>query len=287
MSLIGYYGSLINRLEYPLEDYLGSDLGWHLEFYKRYRDFSGTVATLRRISDGATYDLTFSANEINWDDAALLSFVSGAEVEMKRIYNQMPLANQLFASMEAPDGQGATIYEGGAWVTMTGLTNVGLDFNGTDEFYEATISPTILQQNHYQGSIAEYKGSGNTYIQNITDDANNTPWMLLGTNYAYYRNSSQDFNSASFTRVDNTPEMIGYQELTTSRVVSNAGTNMSTDSNTATFVGGGMNKFYWGRLRGIDVLCGNIKSCSSWGYLNPKVTDKLNIEDVIKVEYGF
>ena len=89
---------------------------------------------IRRASDSTTQTIGFDANG-NIDEAAINTFCSGTSCTVYQWIDQSGNGNTATAAAQANE---PTIYTGGALVKENG--RVALDFNGSSDFYSATIS---------------------------------------------------------------------------------------------------------------------------------------------------
>lgn len=287
-ALLGNQSSLQGNY---LDDYLGSELGWCFGFVRRFSGYNGKVATLRRLSDSATYDLYFpsNSNEINWSDSALLTFVSGAEVEVAELFNQMPSANRIVTSVTATTGLGATIYEGGAFKTLTGRSEVAMDFNGSDEYFEGSFTTITRQFKLYFLGVGENSSAGSVIAQSLTQNGSSFTYHYQGFNTTgargQFRASTNIYTVDGGVDTTDTPSICSYQESFTDRRVYQNGIEQDEDLNNANTASRDL--LLIGRLRTTDGIYLGGKTTEIIGFLSDKTSNRSDIDSTINLDYSF
>ncbi|MEC7753771.1 MAG: hypothetical protein VYB44_07060 [Bacteroidota bacterium] len=293
--------SSFNSLEQKyLDPYLGNEQAWHIGFYKRFKDYNGPVATLRRASDSATHDIYYSGDEVDWADPVLLSFLDGQVVDAY-FYNQVPVANRAFDIATSSAGSRPIIYNGG-FKTATGHSQFKVaEFNGSSHFLLGnTSSWTTSQESLYQIMVGEYISG--TYAQSFAHVNASASWqaMILGSSSigGSLRTEAATTTVTTPYVTSGQPSIIGYQERSYSRSLSINGNEVLNENTNHPLNGtNSTTGVYFGRLRGRDLIMWGGKMIESLGFFDIKDTivqyqgqsipQRLAIERIINKTYQF
>ncbi|GHE64877.1 hypothetical protein [Roseivirga thermotolerans] len=302
MSQQGLIGSSVvtGQVKY-LNGFLGVERAWHIGFVRRFKDYVGIVATLRRYSDGATHNLYYDNGDfVNWANTDLLNFVNGQTVEIL-FYNQVPEANSAFDQATSAAGERPIIYTSSAFNTATGYPDFkAWKFNGTTQYlFGNTFNWTTSQEPLYQIVAGEHISG--TYAQSFAHTSVSASWqaaILGGASIGGSLRTGTATTTVTTPFTGSNPSIIGYQERSSSRTFSINGNEVLTENTSNPLNGTNTSSgIYFGRLRGRDLIMWGGKMFESLGFFSIKDTlvnyegveipERLAIERVMNKTYQF